>query len=267
MSGRRHAESDASIEHMFANDSGAATRPSTSQRGVRDSRPTALRVLGVDPGLTRCGVGIVEGGIGRRPRFVDAGVVRTPADQDHALRLLGIAEGLEEWFERFCPDVVAVERVFTQTHNLSTAAGVTQAAGLAMMLAARRQIPVMLHTPSEVKAAVTGSGRADKAQVGLMVARICGLDRPPEPADAADAVALAITHCWRGDATNRLAEITRANARTSRTGAQEPAPNRLQQAVSQHRSAARRTKNDSSVGRTGTSGSAARTSNNRKDPR
>lgn len=170
-----------------------------------------MLVLGVDPGLTRCGVGVVDGTVGRPPAFVECGVVRTPADLALPMRLLRIEQGLEQWISRIRPDAVAVERVFAQ-HNLQTVTGTAQAAGLAMLVAARHGIPVVMHTPSEVKAAITGSGRADKAQVGAMVARICRLDAPPTPADAADAVALAITHVWRGTATNRYAELVAAAA-------------------------------------------------------
>lgn len=176
-----------------------------------------MLVLGVDPGLTRCGVGVVEGIVGRPPTLVECGVVRTPADLDHAHRLLSIEQELDAWVRRIRPERMAVERVFAQ-HNLQSVTGTAQAAGIAMLVAARHGIPVVMHTPSEVKAAVTGSGRADKAQVGLMVARICRLDQPPKPADAADAVALAITHVWRGTATNRYAELV-ATAATGRRGA------------------------------------------------
>lgn len=164
-----------------------------------------MRVLGVDPGLTRCGIGVVDGGPGRPPALVDVGVLRTPPELDTARRLLLLETGLSEWIGRHHPEVVAVERVFAQ-HNSHTVMGTAQAAGVAMLVAARHGIRVVLHTPSEVKAAVTGSGRADKAQIGVMVARILRLDEPPKPADAADAVALAITHCWRGVAQNRWAE-------------------------------------------------------------
>lgn len=176
-----------------------------------------MLVLGVDPGLTRCGVGVVDGLVGRPPTLVECGVVRTPADLDHAHRLLSIEQELDAWVRRIRPERMAVERVFAQ-HNLQSVTGTAQAAGIAMLVAARHDIPVVMHTPSEVKAAVTGSGRADKAQVGLMVARICRLDDPPKPADAADAVALAITHVWRGTATNRYAELVAASA-TRRRGA------------------------------------------------
>ncbi|MBA4609322.1 crossover junction endodeoxyribonuclease RuvC [Aeromicrobium sp. Marseille-Q0843] len=169
----------------------------------------SLRVLGVDPGLTRCGVGIVEGFVGRPLDLVDVGVVRTPSDLDLAKRLLRLERALDEIVVRQRPDVVAVERVFSQ-HNVRTVMGTAQASGIAMLVAARHGIPVQLHTPSEVKAAVTGSGRADKAQVAAMVTRLLRLDAPPKPADAADALALAICHIWRGAAQNRLAAAVAA---------------------------------------------------------
>jgi crossover junction endodeoxyribonuclease RuvC len=116
---------------------------------------------------------------------------------------VAIEAGIEEWLDQHRPDAVAVERVFAQ-HNLRTVMGTAQASGVALVVAARRGLPVALHTPSEVKAAVSGSGRADKAQVGAMVARLLRLSETPKPADAADALALAITHIWRGGAQARL---------------------------------------------------------------
>ncbi|MFC9281581.1 crossover junction endodeoxyribonuclease RuvC [Streptomyces collinus] len=162
-----------------------------------------MRVMGVDPGLTRCGVGVVEGVAGRPLTMLGVGVVRTPADADLSLRLLAVEQGLEQWLDEHRPEFVAVERVFSQ-HNVSTVMGTAQASAVAMLCAARRGIPVALHTPSEVKAAVTGTGRADKAQVGAMVTRLLRLSAPPRPADAADALALAICHIWRAPAQNRL---------------------------------------------------------------
>jgi crossover junction endodeoxyribonuclease RuvC len=162
-----------------------------------------MRVLGVDPGLTRCGLGVVDGVPGRQPQLVAVDVVRTPADLDLPRRLLRIEEAVEEWIISYRPDVLAVERVFAQ-HNVQTVMGTAQAAGVAMLVAARRGLPVALHTPSEVKAAITGSGRAAKPQVGAMVTRILKLDALPKPADAADALALAICHVWRGGTTTRL---------------------------------------------------------------
>jgi crossover junction endodeoxyribonuclease RuvC len=162
-----------------------------------------MRVLGIDPGLTRCGLGVVEGSVGRPLSMVDVGVVRTPPELPVAERLRLIDAGIESWLDRHSPDLVAVERVFSQ-HNVKTVMGTAQVSGLALVAAARRGIPVALHTPSEVKAAVTGSGRADKAQVGAMVTRLLRLPKAPTPADAADALALAICHIWRGSAQARL---------------------------------------------------------------
>ncbi len=159
-----------------------------------------MRVLGIDPGLTRCGLGVVDGTPGRPPTLVGVGVVRTAAGLETARRLLAIEEAVESWVAEHRPDAVAVERVFAQ-HNVSTVMGTAQAAGVAMLVAARHGLPVALHTPSEVKASITGSGRAGKDQVGAMVTRILRLPVAPTPADAADALALAICHVWRGGPT------------------------------------------------------------------
>jgi crossover junction endodeoxyribonuclease RuvC len=155
-----------------------------------------VRVLGVDPGLTRCGLAAIDGRPGRRAQLVAVDVVRTPASADLAARLLGVGEAVEGWIEQLRPDVVAVERVFSQ-HNVRTVMGTAQAAGVAVLAAARAGVPVALHTPSEVKAAVTGNGRAGKEQVAAMVTRILRLPAAPTPADASDALALAICHLWR----------------------------------------------------------------------
>lgn len=174
-----------------------------------------MRVLGVDPGLTRCGVGVIEGSPGRPPRLVAVGVITTPAGDPLPQRLVQIEAGLIEWITEHRPDVVAVERVFAD-HNVISVMGTAQAAGIAMLVAARLGIGVHMHTPTEVKAAITGSGRADKAQVGTMVARILKLDAPPKPADAADAVALAICHLWRGAGQDRI-DAAVARMKTGRT--------------------------------------------------
>ena len=170
-----------------------------------------MRVLGVDPGLTRCGLGVVEGTPGRPPTMIAVGVIRTPADLDVAKRLVRIEAELEEWINEHRPDAVAVERVFAQ-QNVRTVMGTAQASGVAMVVAARRGPPVALHTPSELKAAVTGSGRAGKEQVTTMVTRILKLAERPTPADAADALALAICHVWRGGVTSRLEEAAGSRA-------------------------------------------------------
>ena len=155
-----------------------------------------MRVLGVDPGLTRCGLGVVDSGPRRELTAVAVGVLRTAPDMPIQQRLLTISAGIEEWIVRHDVEAVAVERVFAQ-HNVSSVMGTAQVAGLAMVAAARAGLPLGMHTPSEVKAAVTGSGRADKPQVQEMMRRILGLKERPEPADAADALALAVCHLWR----------------------------------------------------------------------
>lgn len=161
-----------------------------------------VRVLGVDPGLTRCGLGVVDGGAGNRLSLVHVSVVRTPAGAGIGERLAALSVAIEACLEAYRPDAVAVERVFSQ-HNLRTVMGTAQASGVALALAGARTLPVALHTPSEVKAAVTGSGRADKEQVTTMVTRLLHLADSPRPADAADALALAICHLWRGAALRR----------------------------------------------------------------
>jgi crossover junction endodeoxyribonuclease RuvC len=164
-----------------------------------------MRVLGVDPGLTRCGVGIIDGAVGSPLSLVEVGVILTPTDAALEARLLDLDQQLSQWINMWKPDVVAVERVFSQ-HNVRTVMGTGQAAGVALLLAAKAGIPVMMHTPSEVKASVTGNGRANKAQVAMMVQKILNLDSIPKPVDATDALALAICNIWRGGGNARLAQ-------------------------------------------------------------
>lgn len=177
-----------------------------------------MRVLGVDPGLTRCGLGVVDSLPGRRAGLVAVGVARSSVDDDPAVRLAHIGSQVEAWLDEHRPDAVAVERVFAQ-HNVRTVMGTAQVSGVVMAAAARRGIPVTLHTPSEVKAAVTGNGRAPKAQVQQMVARILRLAELPTPADAADALALGICHLWRPAAPGR----TGATGTAGRGGSANPA--------------------------------------------
>jgi crossover junction endodeoxyribonuclease RuvC len=162
-----------------------------------------MRVLGIDPGLTRCGVGIVSGTAGSTLLLEGVGVIMTPADNDLDHRLLSLHSEITQWVQKYSPDVIAVERVFSQ-HNVRTVMGTAQAAGIALLVAAQNNIPVFMHTPSEVKAAVTGSGRANKAQVSEMVKRLLNLQEIPKPADSADALALAICHIWRGGANSKI---------------------------------------------------------------
>jgi crossover junction endodeoxyribonuclease RuvC len=193
--------------------------PITRQVGAR------MRVLGIDPGLTRCGLGVVDGVPGRQPRLVAVDVVQTASDLDVARRLVAIEETIQSWIARYRPTAVAIERVFAQ-HNVQTVMGTAQVAGVAMLVAAKHEIPVSLHTPSEVKASITGSGRASKDQVGAMVTRILKLEDVPQPADAADALALAICHVWRGSTTARLnaAVEAAANHGRQRGGLGRPRP-------------------------------------------
>ncbi len=180
------------LEHVFAD----LTLPG-APAGAR-------RVLGVDPGLTRCGVGVIDVVPGGRLRLVGVTVLRTDAAADLPDRLLLLEVGLTAWFQAARPDAAAVERVFSQ-HNVRTVMGTAQAGAIAALVAGRLGVPLALHTPSEVKAAVTGSGRADKQQVAAMVSRLLGLSAVPGPADAADALALAICHGWRTPARRLVA--------------------------------------------------------------
>ncbi len=176
-----------------------------------------MRVLGIDPGLTRCGIGIVDVAADRRASLVYVGVILTPPTDPLAQRLLAVSIGIRAVIEEHAPTAMAVERVFAQ-HNLKTVMGTAQASGIALALGAEHGLTVGLHTPSEVKAAITGYGAADKAQVGAMVARVLRLDSVPKPADAADALALAICHAWRGSAS--LSEASSPEESGSLTPAQ-----------------------------------------------
>jgi crossover junction endodeoxyribonuclease RuvC len=122
---------------------------------------------------------------------------------------MDLDQQLSEWVNLWKPDVMAVERVFSQ-HNVRTVMGTGQAAGIALLIAAKAGIPVMMHTPSEVKASVTGSGRANKAQVATMVQNILRLEAIPKPVDATDALALAICHIWRGGGNTKIANALAA---------------------------------------------------------
>ena len=153
-------------------------------------------MLGIDPGLTRCGVGIVDVTSTRNATLVEVAVIRTPHDMPLERRLLQVGDEIERLLDEHQPGAVAIERVFAQ-HNLRTVMGTAQISGVALHLAAKRGLTVGLHTPSEVKAAITGYGSADKKQVATMVARVLGLAELPTPADASDALAIAICHAWK----------------------------------------------------------------------
>ncbi len=162
-----------------------------------------MRVLGIDPGLTRCGVGIIESAPGRRGSLIHVDVLRTPAQMPLENRLANIHFELSDLISRYQPQAIAIERVFAQS-NVRTVMGTAQVSGIGLLIAAQMGIDVKTYTPSEVKAAVSGNGRADKAQVTSMVTRILNLENPPKPADAADALAIAICHSWRGASMQRI---------------------------------------------------------------
>jgi len=156
-----------------------------------------MRVLGIDPGLTRCGLGVVDVSPDRRARLVHVETIHTAPDLAVERRLVDVSAGIRRVLAAFQPESVALERVFAQ-HNLRTVMGTAQVSGVALLAAAEAGLSVGLHTPTEVKAAITGYGAADKKQVGTMVARVLGLTEAPRPADSADALALAICHAWAG---------------------------------------------------------------------
>jgi len=150
-------------------------------------------VLGIDPGVSRCGYGCVEGGPGLKPRVVAVGVVTTPPADPLPARLAELDRELRALIAELRPSVVAVERVFFQV-NARTAMSVGQASGLALVAASQAGCEVAQYTPNEVKSAVAGYGSAPKEQVQRMVQMLLGLTEVPRPPDAADALALALCH-------------------------------------------------------------------------
>lgn len=193
-----------------------------------------MRILGIDPGLTRCGLGLIRITRGRELRLVDVGVARTVAADPIEERLLSIWQTLEDWLDRYTPEAVAIERVYVGT-NVPTVTATAQVAGLGLVAAAKLNIPVTLHTPTEMKATVTGYGSAPKAQIQEMVRRILKLPQAPSPADAADALALAITHAWRASAATDAAGKTASSAHEHMTSAQKRWAQARQQAESNQR--------------------------------
>ena len=152
-----------------------------------------LRVLGIDPGLTRCGYAVVDGRGPGAATAVSLGVIRTPATDELPYRLAALRDELVSLITEYRPDVVSVERVFFQT-NVRTAMSVGQASGLALCEAAAAGCVVVQYTPNEVKNSVAGYGSAGKEQVQKMVQARLKLSQLPKPADAADAAALALCH-------------------------------------------------------------------------
>ena len=197
-----------------------------------------MRILGVDPGLTRCGVGIIDTHRDRSLGLVHVVVIQTAPTLPLPERLLLLKTEFVRLLETYNPDRVAIEQVFAQ-QNLSSVMGVAQASAIAMVEAATRGIPVDLHTPSEVKASITGSGRANKAQVAAMVRRLLPLGTDTFLPDATDALALAICNAWRGRA-DAVSAVTSAvtSGVTSAGGVQislTPAQQRWREAESRAR--------------------------------
>lgn len=170
-----------------------------------------LRVMGIDPGLTRCGLSVVQAGRGRQILPVAVGVVRTPSSAELSERLLRISRAVGDWMDEYRPDMVAMERIF-ERGNVSTVMHTAHAVGVMVLAAAERGIPVYQYTPSEVKKAISGNGRADKKQMTTMITRILGLSETPKPADAADALAIAVCHCWRAPLIARSKSAAHAGA-------------------------------------------------------
>lgn len=163
-----------------------------------------MRVLAIDPGLTRCGVAVLDRSAGRKLKLIFAGTIRSDSGLELGARLAAVESGILEVAGQHSPDVMAIEQVFSQ-HNVMTVIGTAQASGIAALTAAKLGLAASFYTPSEVKAAVSGNGRADKQQVATMVSRIVGHDLPG-PADLTDAVALGICHLWRGSDANQNRE-------------------------------------------------------------
>ncbi|WP_246836220.1 crossover junction endodeoxyribonuclease RuvC [Nesterenkonia sp. NBAIMH1] len=210
-----------------------ASQQSGGLSGTAGRSRTLQRILGVDPGLTRCGFAVIEMAPNRSGSSVHVQVTSTKPDEDLAWRILSIQRAAEKLLDSFAPDVVAVERVFASS-NAPTAMATAQAVGVIIAAAAARDIPVAWHTPSEVKAAVTDDGTAGKAAVARMVQRILRLPTLPTPVDATDAYAVAICHAWRsgvgaaysmsaGTRTHQGAKTTLQKAAEARGGAETPA--------------------------------------------
>lgn len=171
--------------------------------GTAGTSVVAQRILGVDPGLTRCGFAVVEMNRDRSGESIHVEVKGTTSDQDLAHRILAIQRAAEDLLDTYAPDVLAIERVFSSS-NAPTVVGTAQASGVVIAAAAARGIPVAWHTPSEVKAAVADDGNAAKDAVARMVQRILKLPTLPKPVDATDAYAVAICHAWRSGIGTRV---------------------------------------------------------------
>lgn len=152
-----------------------------------------MRVLGVDPGTAITGYGVVELAPNRAARLVECGVLRTRAAEALPARLTVIHDGIAELLARHRPDALAVEGVFYAT-NVRTTIVLGHARGVVLLAGAQAGVPIYEYSPASVKKAIVGRGAATKPQVGFMIARLLQLTAAPSPADAADGVAIALTH-------------------------------------------------------------------------
>ena len=180
------------IELVFVPDFNPDVVPDVDRNVDAQRSRRAAPILGIDPGLSRCGYGAVTG-TSAHPVACAAGVIRTAPDLELAVRLAQLQMEIEALLDELAPQAVAVERVLFQA-NVRTAMSVGQASGLVLAAAARRSILVAQYSPNEMKLSVTGDGAADKAQVQRMVAHQLRLAQLPEPPDAADALGLALCH-------------------------------------------------------------------------
>ena len=191
-----HRRVSSNIEHMFAQSADSVNLP--------DERETSV-ILGIDPGLTRCGYAVLEVRGATQITMRALGVLLTRPDQALPQRLAEIGSEIEELLDEYHPSVVAVEHIFFQS-NVRTAMSVGQVSGLALSAAARRGLQVEQYTPNQVKLAITGWGGADKAQVQKMVKQRLGLNTIPKPADAADAAAIALCHIASSSLAKKIGE-------------------------------------------------------------
>lgn len=151
-----------------------------------------MRILGIDPGLGRCGFGLIETASRAGARALDFGVVTTTVDLDLPSRLLELYDSVLQVFEETKPEIVAIEKLFF-AKNITTGIAVAEARGIVLLVAAQKKLPVYEYTPNEIKKSLTGYGAATKAQISEMARVHLGLEKKPKPDDAADALAAAIT--------------------------------------------------------------------------
>ena len=160
-------------------------------------RKNMRRILGIDPGFALLGFGVVDEDGGRQTA-VDYGVISTPKEQSISQRLLTIHQGILALIDKYKPDCMAIEELFF-FRNQTTIIPVAEARGIIILCGIERNLPMYEYTPLQIKQALTGNGRAEKKQIQFMVKNILGLEKAPKPDDAADAVAVALTHLQFND--------------------------------------------------------------------